>query len=268
MNRVFLSYAREDERIAEKLYLHLRQEEINVWFDKKSLLPGQNWRKEISKVIRDSKFFISLISKNSVNKRGYVQKEIKYALRVLEEIPTNQIFLIPVRLDDTLPIDEELLDLTWIDLFDSFSRGFNRIMSVIANIEKEELEFRDPKKPYGKRDLIDYAPYIDFGELVREILNKFPVSAMFFNRDHSYYITFRTDFAGCQVPSKLLNKYPDLMTIVLQNGYEDLYLNENYISIGLSFEGVKETLKIDYDSIRHIYSPTINFSLKRLNLKD
>ena len=69
--------------------------------DKMDLLPGVYWDDEIRKALKTSQFIIIFFSKFSVSKRGYVQREFKLALNVLEEIPKNQIFVIPVRLDDT-----------------------------------------------------------------------------------------------------------------------------------------------------------------------
>jgi hypothetical protein len=107
-NTVFISYAREDASSAEHLYMDLRKANIDAWLDTKCLLPGQNWKREISKAIKNSAYFLALISKRSVNKRGVVQKELKQAPDVLQEIPSHHIFLIPVRLDGTTPEDMEL----------------------------------------------------------------------------------------------------------------------------------------------------------------
>jgi hypothetical protein len=44
------------------------------------LLPGQDWHFVIVKMIEDATFFVACLSKNSVNKRGVIQEEIKKAL--------------------------------------------------------------------------------------------------------------------------------------------------------------------------------------------
>ncbi len=99
---VFISYAREDSRHAERLYMDFRQSEIDAWLDTRRLLPGQNWRREIHQAIRAAKYFIALVSEHSVGKRGFVQAEMKRALNVFAEVPAGQIFIIPVRLDGVL----------------------------------------------------------------------------------------------------------------------------------------------------------------------
>ena len=42
---------------------------------------------------------IACLSKNSISKRGYVQKELKEAISVLDEIPEDAIYIIPIRID-------------------------------------------------------------------------------------------------------------------------------------------------------------------------
>ena len=101
--RIFICYAQEDENAARKLFSNLRAEGLNPWLDKESLLPGQNWRLAIQQAIRESSYFLALLSSRSVTKRGFVQKEIREALDVMSELPEGEIFLIPVRLDDCRP---------------------------------------------------------------------------------------------------------------------------------------------------------------------
>ena len=71
---VFISYAREDRSWAERLYMDLRKQEIDVWMDTRNLSAGADWQLEIKKAIRSSRYFILLLSKYSINKRGFIQK--------------------------------------------------------------------------------------------------------------------------------------------------------------------------------------------------
>ena len=64
---IFLSYAIEDERIAERVYKDLINHGYDVWFGKVSLLAGQKWKDEIKKAIKNSKLFLALISSKSVS---------------------------------------------------------------------------------------------------------------------------------------------------------------------------------------------------------
>ncbi len=130
--QVFLSYAREDIEAARRLFNDLHEVGVQVWFDKESLLPGQNWKTTIKQAIRDSRFFLALLSAKSLNKRGYVQKELNEALEILDEYPPSQIFIIPARLDDCSPTDDQLRDLNWADMFPDWEKGLARIMKAIG----------------------------------------------------------------------------------------------------------------------------------------
>jgi TIR domain len=126
---VFISYARQDSDAALRLYEDLRtRTELKPWLDKKDLLPGQNWDIEIRKAIKNSRYFIALFSSTSVQKRGYVQKEFKRALDVLEEFPEGEIFAIPVRLDDCKIPYEKWRHIEYVDLFPDWNEGIQRLL--------------------------------------------------------------------------------------------------------------------------------------------
>ncbi len=77
---MFISYAREDLETARKIYDDLKEAGLDPWMDKSDIVPGQNWKFAISQAIRESEYFIALLSSESVSKRGYVQKEFGHAL--------------------------------------------------------------------------------------------------------------------------------------------------------------------------------------------
>ena len=137
MADVFLNYAKEDILLARKIYEDLTKGGLQVWFDEKSLIGGQDWRVEINKVIKSCKYFIALLSNNSVSKKGTVQKEVKEALKVLEELPESTIYLIPVRLEKCEPSYEALKKIHWIDLFDDWNLGIREILRA-TKIYKEK----------------------------------------------------------------------------------------------------------------------------------
>jgi hypothetical protein len=130
-NRVFISYAREDIDYARKMFYELAKASYEPWLDCECLLPGQRWEPTIEQAIRESRFFVALISSRSSAKRGYVQKEIVRALDLLEQIPENQIFLIPARLDECEPSHSALRGVQWVDLFPSWETGVERIFRAL-----------------------------------------------------------------------------------------------------------------------------------------
>lgn len=80
--KVFVSYAREDRETARRLWLDLKAAGFAPWLDSENLLGGQNWKLAITEAIKSSAFFVALISNFSIQKRGYVQKELKQALEI------------------------------------------------------------------------------------------------------------------------------------------------------------------------------------------
>ncbi|MBI5843191.1 MAG: TIR domain-containing protein [Deltaproteobacteria bacterium] len=132
MSRIFISYAHEDFDWAHRIYTDLFAHGISCWLDKMDLLPGQNWNAEIQKAIRNSKYFIALISSNSVDKRGYVQKELRLAMEEMEKMPYGGIYLIPVRIDGAGPRDQRLESIQYCDLFPDYDVGLRKILEVVA----------------------------------------------------------------------------------------------------------------------------------------
>lgn len=127
--RVFLCHGREDKPAVRRLYDQLRAEgDLDPWLDAEKLLAGQNWEYEIRKAIRDSDVVIACLSSTSIDKSGYVQKEIKLALDEADKQPEGTIYVIPARLDNcTVP--DRLSHSHWVDLFES--GGYERLLRAL-----------------------------------------------------------------------------------------------------------------------------------------
>ena len=162
MKNVFLSYARLDLKQARKLCGDLRKlTGVSVWFDKDDLLPGMRWRPAIRKSIREADYFIALMSKQSVAKKGFRHSELRQAFEIFEEFPDDKIFLIPTRLDDCNPPIEELRDITYADLFPNWADGvvqLGKSFGVKASkTAKRKITAKKIKKPayHYKVSLVD-----------------------------------------------------------------------------------------------------------------
>ena len=129
---VFINYYEKDASSAQKLYLDLKAAALNPWIDKENLLPGQNISDVTMKAIKESDYFVELLSKISVNERGNVQSQRKAALEVHKEVPDLRIYFIPCRLDDVDFSDyTELGKIQYVDLFPSWEKGLERILQAI-----------------------------------------------------------------------------------------------------------------------------------------
>ncbi len=129
--QVFIAYATEDVTLAERLFGALRTKGHAPWLDQRKLLPGQNWPMRIEEAIADADYFIACFSSNSVKKRGGFQAEVRYALECASRLPVDDVFLIPVRLDDCKVPTRIQRETQYVDLFPSFEDGVERVFATI-----------------------------------------------------------------------------------------------------------------------------------------
>ncbi|MCP4349778.1 MAG: toll/interleukin-1 receptor domain-containing protein [Desulfobacterales bacterium] len=129
--KVFISYADEDRKDAEKLCDNLKQSRVIPWMRARDILPGQNYKEAIRQAIKTSSLFLAMFSSNSVSKKGIVHRELKMVKDLAGERTLSEIFIIPVRLDDCDLNDEELEALRGVDLFQSYENGLEQISRVI-----------------------------------------------------------------------------------------------------------------------------------------
>lgn len=79
---------------------------------------------------------------------------------------------------------------------------------------------------------------------------------------HHFYITFKTQAPGVDVPERLIERFPDEMTIVVQHRYWDLLVDDDRFSIGLSFNQIPTTLVVPFAAITGFHDPAVNFELR------
>ncbi len=169
--RVFLCHASQDKPAVRKLHRYLKQRGVQPWLDELDLLPGENWEVEIPNAIFSSDVILVCLSKNSVDKEGYVQKEISFALDKAMEKPEGTIFVVPVKLEDC-DVPKRLNRFQWVDLFrpDGNKRlmlGLQKraiglgadVSPVILDDTRRTLALKTPKPEVKKpEELIPFSP--------------------------------------------------------------------------------------------------------------
>ena len=80
--------------------------------------------------------------------------------------------------------------------------------------------------------------------------------------EHHFYITFATKAPGVRISTRLIEQYPEDMTIVIQQQYWDLTVTEHAVEIGLSFNGVPERLLVPFSAIKAFVDPSVQFALQ------
>ncbi len=120
---VFLSYASEDARAAERICTALRAAGVEVWFDRSELRGGDAWDNAIRRQIKSCALFIPLISSNShARAEGYFRLEWKLAVDRSHLMASDRAFLVPVVIDGTPDSDdrvpERFREVQWMRLPD------------------------------------------------------------------------------------------------------------------------------------------------------
>ena len=80
--------------------------------------------------------------------------------------------------------------------------------------------------------------------------------------DHHFFISFRTKAPGVKVSTRLQERHPEEMTIVLQHQFWDLIVSETGFEVGLSFGGVAEKLIVPFDAMTGFWDRSVDFGLK------
>lgn len=80
--------------------------------------------------------------------------------------------------------------------------------------------------------------------------------------EHHFYIAVDTTSPGVRISSRLRERYPKEMTIVLQHQFWDLIILEHTFEVGLSFGGVPERLLVPYSSVKGFFDPSVQFALE------
>ena len=80
--------------------------------------------------------------------------------------------------------------------------------------------------------------------------------------EHHLYISFDTNVPDVDIPESLRQRYPDEMTIVLQNRFYDLVVGPRSFSVSLSFSRVLQRLHIPYTALTRFYDPSCGFVLQ------
>jgi hypothetical protein len=132
--RVFIAYVAEDTQRALRLADSLAAAGIRPWIDRRKLLPGQDWRGCIERAIDCADFFVPCFSRRATRKRGQFPYELRYALRCADRMPLDDLFIVPVRLEECEVPTRIRSQIQYVDLFPDWESG---VRKVVASLEQE-----------------------------------------------------------------------------------------------------------------------------------
>ncbi len=79
---------------------------------------------------------------------------------------------------------------------------------------------------------------------------------------HHFYISFRSQDPGVELPEYLRAKYPEEMTIVLQHQYWDLIIDDTWFEVTVSFNKQQERIKVPFAALSAFVDPSVRFGLQ------
>jgi hypothetical protein len=111
-------------------------------------------------------------------------------------------------------------------------------------------------------DRIDYPTLLQdaLRDAVRRVIEQVAEHGM--PGEHHFYIGFRTDFPGVEVPRFLREQYPEEVTIILQHQFWGLEVTAEDFSVLLSFGGARQRVTVPFAALTAFADPSADFGLR------
>lgn len=108
---------------------------------------------------------------------------------------------------------------------------------------------------------MDYNDYLQkaFRQTVHDILTDVAKNGI--ETGCAYYLTFETNRNDVVLPDFVRAKYPNEITLVLENQFENLIITDSKIEVDLAFGGVYTTVQIPFIALKQFADPNHQFGL-------
>ena len=109
---------------------------------------------------------------------------------------------------------------------------------------------------------------IDYGKLMHDAMRRLiqevlsDVQANGLPGQHHFFITFETTHPDVRIADWMKGRYPNEMTVVMQQWFDDLDVDDKGFAVTLNFSETPETLYIPYDAIHTFVDPSVEFGLR------
>ena len=133
-DHLFISYAYEDEALAEWLALRLTSEGYKVWIDRFELLGGESYPLDIDQAIKNRTFrLLALLSRSSLTKPNPL-KERTLALNLQRQ--RDEEFLLTLNVDNLRPDEMDWMtsDIIFIPFSESWAGGLVQLLKKLASV--------------------------------------------------------------------------------------------------------------------------------------
>jgi len=77
--KVFISHSSKDDSLAGEIASYLEQAGLDVWYDNREIMPGDNWADKIAQGLRESDAMVVLVSEGALGSE-FMRRNIDFAL--------------------------------------------------------------------------------------------------------------------------------------------------------------------------------------------
>ena len=96
--------------------------------------------------------------------------------------------------------------------------------------------------------------------VVREVLGRAATGGL--PGEHHFYLSLRTDHPEVVLPPFLRERYPQEITVVLQNQFWGLTVDDQAFAVTLLFDGEPVRLNVPFDAVVAFFDPAAQFGLR------
>lgn len=239
-DKIFISYAKEDFIYAERLYNYLEDNGFKPWIDKEGILPGQDWNFVIKKELREANYIILILSDISVQKRGYIQREFKTALDYVEEKLEDDIYLIPLKINNCV-VPEKLSRFQWLEYeplenFELILRSLNLQREKYIEYEnkqiaaKETFAYKVYEKKYEYKNFTKFviqSKYFQFND--ESNVNLLELNSIILGRQATFVSNSRSSFH--EITGNLISLDFESPDWTFEISYTPNYISKSIVSI-------------------------------------
>jgi len=154
---VFISYKRQDQPFAERLWEMLRAWDCETWLDVKNIPSGiseesTGWIDAIHKGLKRSHVLIGVVTPESLQSER-VKEEWFWA-----KLANRRILFLRLNPFDVEEMPPPFATANYIDLVDDERRGFEQLRTVLQEVHRERDEFRAEITPLAQTGVVAQQP--------------------------------------------------------------------------------------------------------------